>query len=83
MFIDARTLPRDTTVESEICIIGAGAAGIATARELDGQQFRVCLLESGGFTPSAEHQSLYEGETEGSPYTALHVSRLRFLLKFL
>ena len=78
MLVDARTLPRDVAVESDICIVGAGAAGITLARELDGQPFRVCLLESGGLEPDVATQSLYEGETRGAPYTPLHVGRLRY-----
>ena len=58
MLIDARTLPADETVETEVCIIGAGPAGVSLARELIGQNFRVCLLESGGLEPNEDVQSL-------------------------
>ncbi len=34
MFIDGRTLPQGTVIETDIAIIGAGAAGITLAREL-------------------------------------------------
>lgn len=70
MLIDARTLPADETVETEVCIIGAGPAGVSLARELIGQNFRVCLLETGGLEPDDEIQSLAaaEGDTIGDPY---------------
>ncbi len=62
MLIDARTLPTDQTIETDVCIVGAGPAGIAVARELMGQNFRVCLLETGGLKPDAEIQSLAAAE---------------------
>lgn len=66
MFIDAHTLPTDEVVETEVCIVGSGAAGMTLARELAGQDFRVCLLESGGLDlPDANTQSLAEVETDG------------------
>jgi choline dehydrogenase-like flavoprotein len=77
MFIDARRLAGGTEVAAEICIIGAGAAGITLARELSGQAFRVCLIESGGFHMRRETQRLYEGETVGIPYD-LESTRSRY-----
>jgi choline dehydrogenase-like flavoprotein len=79
MFIDARKLPEDTLVEHDICIIGAGAAGITIAKELIGQPYQVCLLESGGFDFDAVTQSLYQGENVGVPYFSLSKSRTRYL----
>lgn len=61
MLIDARTLPIDEVIETEICIVGAGPAGTTIARELAGQSFRVCLLESGGLEFDEATQSLSEG----------------------
>ena len=48
MFVDARTLPDGTRLEADLCVIGAGAAGITLARELGGGTLRVAVLESGG-----------------------------------
>lgn len=78
MFIDARTLPEDTLIEYDICIVGAGAAGITLARELVGQPYRVCLLESGGLDFDEITQSLYTGENVGVPYFPLDNSRVRY-----
>lgn len=82
MFIDFRTMDTNTIVESELCVIGAGAAGITIARELIGENLRVCLLEGGGFDFEAETQSLYEGQSIGLPLYPdrddLYGSRLRY-----
>lgn len=79
MLIDALTLPADTLIEKDICIIGAGAAGITLARELAHQPFQVCLLESGGLDFEADTQSLYKGENLGVSYFPIKESRARYL----
>jgi flavin-dependent dehydrogenase len=66
MMIDARTLPTDQVIQTEVCIIGSGPAGLTLAHEFAGQNFRVCLLESGGLElPDAGTASLSEVETVG------------------
>lgn len=79
MIIDALTLPADTLLETDICIIGAGAAGITIARELSNQPYEVCILESGGLGFDAATQSLYEGDNVGTKYFPLKESRARYL----
>ena len=78
MIIDARTVPSGTIVETEVCIIGAGAAGIALAREFIDAPFRVALLESGGMEIDFDTQELYEGQSIGLPLDPLTLSRLRY-----
>ncbi len=78
MFVDSREIPAAGTIEAEVCIVGAGAAGIAIARELVGQQFRAVVLESGGFALEAETQALYAGENVGGRYAGLDEMRLRY-----
>lgn len=77
MFIDARTIPDGESLEADLAIIGAGAAGISIAREFAGRQQRVILIESGGLAFEAETQALYEGESIGIAYP-LDTSRLRY-----
>ncbi|MBD2603749.1 GMC family oxidoreductase [Scytonema hofmannii FACHB-248] len=77
MLIDSRNLPADEVIETEVCIVGAGPAGITLARELIGQDFRVCLLESGDLEFNQETQSLSEGETVGEPFSNLQDMRHR------
>ena len=47
MFIDARTLTQNTVVQTGVCIIGAGAAGITLALSLRIAGFPTVVLESG------------------------------------
>ena len=77
MVIDGRTLPPDQHLDTDVCIIGAGPAGIAIARELSGTPFRVCLLESGGLQPDAATQALYRGRLIGHQYFRLDDCRVR------
>jgi choline dehydrogenase-like flavoprotein len=78
MFIDAHSVSTGTIIETEVCIVGAGAAGITLAREFSGQSFRVLLLESGGTEPDAATQDLYSGNNIGRPYFDPRVQRLRY-----
>ena len=78
MIIDARQIPSGTKLSADICIIGAGAAGISLATKLARSQFRVCLLESGGFKPDRKTQSLNHAENIGRHYELLS-TRTRFL----
>jgi choline dehydrogenase-like flavoprotein len=79
MFVDARQLPAQSKIEADICIIGAGPAGITLARDLAAGHRRVAVFESGGFEFDAETQKLYTGQVVGHPYTPLAADRLRYL----
>lgn len=79
MLIDARTLPEETTFEHDICIIGAGAAGITLALEFSNQPLQVCLLESGGLEYDRLTQSLYAGKNVGFPHFPLDTCRARYV----
>jgi choline dehydrogenase-like flavoprotein len=78
-FADARTVPSGTTIETDIAIIGAGAAGITLALSLARKSLRVLLLESGGGAFDSKTQALYAGIQTGVPYLKLNASRMRFL----
>ncbi len=45
MHIDARSLENNSLIEGDICIIGAGAAGLSIALELMNTPYKVILLE--------------------------------------
>lgn len=78
MIEDLRDQPRGLSVQADVCLIGAGAAGITLAREFAGSGVRVCLVEGGGLHYEyAESQALYAGTNVGLPMT-LEGGRLRF-----
>lgn len=58
---EARDLPDGQRLTTDICIVGAGAAGIAMALEFIGTGIDVLVLESGGIKPSKDAQSLNAG----------------------
>jgi choline dehydrogenase-like flavoprotein len=63
----------------DFCIVGAGAAGITLALELEATGLRVCLLEAGGSVYEAETQRLFEGEVVGQAYPMLRDTRVGVL----
>lgn len=80
MFIDTRRVEEGTVVDTTVCIIGGGVAGITLAMELDRQGIDAVLLESGGFAPDDDTRDLYRGEDVGPwKYNFADGSRSRFL----
>jgi choline dehydrogenase-like flavoprotein len=74
---DARELASGQQVEADVCIVGAGPAGISIARELIGNGARVWLLESGGRDVERRAQLLNRGQSVGYPIHRPHQSRVR------
>ena len=66
------------TQSFDVCIAGAGPAGITLALALSAQGRRVLLLEAGGFEISPVSQDFYTGENVGLDYYDPFVSRLRY-----
>ena len=61
MIDDALELGDAQALQADVCIVGAGAAGITLALELADSGLRVLLLESGGLKAERDTQRLYEG----------------------
>jgi choline dehydrogenase-like flavoprotein len=61
MMLDANDLTDRDTLETDLCIVGAGAAGIAIALELAGTALQILVLESGGLSEEPPTQGLYAG----------------------
>jgi choline dehydrogenase-like flavoprotein len=53
------------TLDTDVCIIGSGPAGIALARELADSPLRVLVLESGGEGPDPATSALNGGDNSG------------------
>jgi len=78
MHVDARSLENDALIEGDLCIIGAGAAGISMALDWINTESKVILLEGGGFEYEPAMQDLYKGTTTGVPYYPLESARLHY-----
>jgi choline dehydrogenase-like flavoprotein len=65
MIRDADDLSSDDALQADICIVGAGPAGITIALKCAHAGLHVLLLESGGLRPDAESQSLCRGDVVG------------------
>jgi choline dehydrogenase-like flavoprotein len=76
MHVDATGAPPGD-LTADVCIVGAGPAGITLAQELSRRGLQVLLLESGGRTVEDFSTSLNEGDSVGRPIFRLHESRLR------
>ncbi len=77
--MDARAVPADTIIETDLAIIGGGPTGITLALALADSPIRMLMLESGGVHFDAATQSLYAGEETGVSYIKLDAGRLRYL----
>jgi choline dehydrogenase-like flavoprotein len=62
---------------ADICIVGAGAAGITLAVEFARKGAKVLLLEGGGATREDSSQALYDSEIAGLPHRGIHTGRIR------
>jgi choline dehydrogenase-like flavoprotein len=78
MHVDGRKIENDSLIEGDICIVGAGAAGISMALDWDNTPYKVIVLEGGGFEYDPKIQDLYAGKTTGQPYYPLMSSRLHY-----
>ncbi len=77
MLTDASLLPDGTSITADVCVVGAGPAGIALARELQKQAVRVCLVESGGLEADEDAQRLTSIPRAGGDLTFPSGSRRR------
>ena len=71
------TFAEGATMRADVCIIGAGPAGIAAALGLADRGRDVLILESGGRESRPECQELNAGEVVGDPYAGLVATRHR------
>ena len=61
MLSDFLEMSEGQHLRADVCIVGAGPAGITLARKLAKHGHAVCLLESGGDDFEQDTQSLYAG----------------------
>ena len=79
MIEKADHVPRHTVLRADVCVVGAGPAGIALALALGEHGIRVLLLEAGRETHDAAAQTLYQGDLANAMHSPPHRYRLRGL----
>ena len=65
------------TSSADICIVGAGAAGITLAVEFARRGKKVLLLEGGGAQREDSSQQIYDSEIAGLVHRGIHTGRIR------
>lgn len=78
MLEDARRRDDPSEINADLCIVGAGAAGLTLAKAFSGRKESVVLIESGDLEFDPDTQALYEGNGVGFPYHPLDATRLRY-----
>ncbi|WP_426609725.1 GMC oxidoreductase [Bradyrhizobium sp. McL0616] len=64
---DLDLLCDDALIETDLCIVGSGPAGLSIANEFANLGTKILLLEGGGFDEEPESHSLYTIECVGGP----------------
>jgi len=76
VLLDARRIRGGTTLDTDVCIVGAGPAGLVLAGELR-DRCDVIILESGGDRDEPDAQALNDGDLIGDEYAGLRATRHR------
>ena len=77
MELDAGTAADGLTLEADVCIVGAGPAGLALAAALQSSGLAVVLIESGRHDRDGRADQLNRGESLGDPFPDLMTMRSR------
>jgi len=77
LIYDFDELEDGVAIETDICIIGLGVAGLTIAREFLATRIRVAVIESGGLTIESETRELNDGDVSGLPFMGLCEGRAR------
>src|ERR1700730_4437232 len=72
MITDSRSIPANAELQCDLCIVGAGAAGITLALQLVRSKHSIIVLESGGAKLKAKQQALYHGEVADGAHPPAH-----------
>jgi choline dehydrogenase-like flavoprotein len=76
---DLNLVEDNSVIETDLCIVGTGPAGLSIAKTFAGTSTKVVLVESGGRNEEAATQALYEIESEPPRRINQDVLRARIL----
>jgi choline dehydrogenase-like flavoprotein len=80
LIIDLETTPLTSMTGFDVCVIGAGAAGLTVAVELARKKRRVLVLEGGGIKVwEREGWALNKSDIIGLPFAGAQIGRFRTL----
>lgn len=79
MLINTNEIASGSVIDTDICIIGGGAAGITMGLAFEKAGIDCVILESGGFSRDEATADLYRGTSVGIPYDFADGTRSRFL----
>ena len=77
MIADLNELDLQNELSADVCIIGAGAAGISIAREFIGTKHSVIVLEAGSEAFAERDQEPYRADIVGLSHSGIHSGRAR------
>lgn len=77
MHIDLDRAKPGQQLAAQVCVIGAGIAGLLLATRLADSGIDVLLLEAGGLEPEERSQQLYDAAMEGAEHTGATDGRFR------
>ena len=76
--LDTRKLPSGFSIDTDVCIVGTGAAGLTLAAALESGRRDICVLEAGGFGPDEDTQALHDVDSVGYPVRDNYMDRARY-----
>src|SRR5260370_13257061 len=79
MMVNFDSLQDGSLLQADLCIIGAGAAGLLLAHAFVGTGTSVVVAESGERVANPRTQALYCGQVDGRPFRGLQDGRVRSL----
>jgi choline dehydrogenase-like flavoprotein len=77
MIDDFEAMESGFRLETDICVVGTGAAGLALIQEFAGTRIQIIAVESGGSAPGGPAMELNDGEVAGLPFAGLRDGRAR------
>jgi|TARA_B100001971_G_C18259264_1_gene585112 choline dehydrogenase-like flavoprotein len=77
-YFDLKKDSLPSEVNCDVCIVGSGAAGVATSLRLINHDIKILIMESGELKPNQSTQKLYDFNNIGYPIRKDFMSRVRY-----